>query len=418
MYTISYFKDLISQAGDGAVANWQQLAAYLSSPEGGQFRIIDGTDIYQNYAIVRYDKGISNMTLPYSRWLRSVVWDKTKCLPVCVAPPKASAAETFNQEILQTTVCEEFLDGVMINVFGVVGSDAEPVVCTRSSLGAAGNFYSQRPFSSLLKDALTASNWTIKDLLPAGEEGRTVFASVLLQHPEHRIVESVAVPRIFIIHQGIVADDGTVVIDESQSKAPRLGCELSFADLPRWLGQKAEELGWTWQGVVFKDGKGGRWRMRAAPYRLVRSLRGITSRSDVRFAYLRQQNLLESYLYYYPEDLTLYMQYEMRIEKIKQEIYDTYVAVYITKVLSYDHISPAVKAILYNLHGYYLNVLRPVKKYIKKTDVGLLLGALNWQQLLRLLLESISHSPPFTMEIQRRRSRVTDVILTANADHV
>lgn len=382
MYTIDCITDLSNKFH----RNWQELADFLESTEGGKFCIADEND---RYAITRYDKSTSVMTHPYSRWLRSVIWDKVTCMPVCVAPPKASQPHNFSDEQLACVHCEDYLDGVMINVFKVCG-DTSVHIATRSSLGATGTYYSQRPFSALLEDALVHKGQSLEQYLPVADAGTAaIFASILLQHPEHRVVETVQAPNIYLIHQGFTEQDtGVVKIIENTTVTriwDRVPDGLTMATLPRWIGEQSEIRGWSWQGVVFKDGKGNRWRLRAAPYRLVRSLRGTTSKPEIRFAWLRQQNLLDTYLYYYPEERSLCIEFENSIRNIVQNIYDTYVAVHITKCRSRDNIDPMLKGLVYGIHGMYINVLRPVGRFVRKADVEAMINVMSWQQLAMLI---------------------------------
>jgi hypothetical protein len=381
MYPVNCLLDLLNKCN----RNWLEMVEYLESTDGGKFCISDEND---RYAIIRYDKGSSVMTHPYSRWLRSVIWDKTTCTPICVAPPKASSSNTFTDRELSSVYCEEYLDGVMINIYRV-SNDPTIQIASRSSLGATGTYYSHRPFSALLDDALAYTGQTLEQYLPVSTTTTSVFASILLQHPEHRVVETVSAPNIYLIHQGFTKlETGAVTLIENSTVSRIWNTVpegLTINTLPRWIGEQAEIRGWSWQGVVFKDGNGNRWRLRAAPYRLVRSLRGTTSKPEIRFAWLRQQNLLDTYLYYYPEERNTCEEFEKSIKNIAQNIYDTYVTVHITKQRSIESVDTVLKSVLFSIHGMYINILRPIGRFVRKSDVEAMINIMSWQQLAMLI---------------------------------
>ena len=92
---VNTFKDLIEK-----YPTWADMQLYIESEEGGLFRVVDKND---EFCMIRYEKGISNMSLPHSKWFRSVVWNTRLHRPVCVAPPKASTDFSFNSKM----ICQE-----------------------------------------------------------------------------------------------------------------------------------------------------------------------------------------------------------------------------------------------------------------------------------------------------------------------
>jgi len=121
---------------------WEQLEVFLESEEGGLFRVIDQKKD-REWVLIRYEKGVSNMDLPHSKWFRSVVWDRVMNAPLCVAPPKTTSTEfpfRSRQDAVEAgVVCQELLDGFMINCFKKVGDDTLRIT-SRSKLDAAGHF--------------------------------------------------------------------------------------------------------------------------------------------------------------------------------------------------------------------------------------------------------------------------------------
>ena len=97
-YTINIFKELVEK-----YPKWEELCCFLESEDGGLFRVVDKND--NGLCLIRYEKGLSKMDLPHSRWFRSVVWNMRTNRPVCVAPPKSSN-DDFSFEIVSSKYSE------------------------------------------------------------------------------------------------------------------------------------------------------------------------------------------------------------------------------------------------------------------------------------------------------------------------
>lgn len=370
-YTVPIFHDLREK-----YPTWIALSTFLTSPEGGGLRIIDSVDA-SNEVIIRYEKGVSDFSKGHVRWFRSVVWDTTTNLPLCIAPPKASPIETFVANI-DSYYYQDYLDGVMVNAYRRT-PDAPIVLVTRSSFNAAGTFYSQRPFHELVHEA--AGQPGINSFLPSSQ----TFVSLLLQHPEHRVVEQIHVPRLYQIHTGVVHDDGLVIFEERDlpNSPPQIDGMVAGQTIAQWIAKLAEQRAWEWQGVTLKDGTGNRWRVRSNIYRMVRSLRGNSPRPDMRFAMLNKVHLVDTYLYYYPEDYLVFAECQSRMTFAVKTLYTQYVCHHITKTLK--SVGAVWKPHIFAIHGYYLFALRPNKQFVREKDVAAYVLALEWQQQLSLM---------------------------------
>jgi len=359
-YTINVFKEIAD-----IHLTWPITRSHLETTLG--LRVIDcGQDLY----IIRSGSGEAK-----SPWFRSVVWDGTTNRPLCVAPPHR------RQDIppdLSACVAETFLEGIMINAF--LDSSGNVQIASRSKLGATGTFYSKRPFSDLLKDALGGQSLT----LPNGIQ----FASFLLQHPEHRIVAACPVPALHLIHSGTIHGDGTVRICECRDleRIPlTLTGPLTIAGLQQFVAQIAEQRGYAWQGLVLKDGQGNRWRFRSNSYTMVRALRGDTVRPDVRFLMLREKHLVDTYLYYYPEDKAVLWELEQTLRTMTQRLYDLYVSCHIRHDTLFKELPGHWKTHVYALHSLYLASLKPRGFFVRKHEVVTYMNGLAFQRILHLI---------------------------------
>ena len=409
-YSVSIFKSLIEE-----YPTFADLRLFLESPSGGILRVIDCGN---ERVIFRTDNSstVSNaltqrMPSPFggghlmspdsvlpssthgrlptvsnaTKWFRSVVWNTRLNRPECVAPPSSEDEETIEADSGSITVCQEFLEGVMINAF--MDTSGTVHIASRSRLDATGTFYSKRSFNDLLLDALKERGLTDIQELQTLMKGPSSFMSMLLQHPEHRIVTHVTKPAFHIIHTGVVLPDGTVTISE-ESGLPSIdssGQVFTLANLQKWVGQLAEQKGWQWQGIVLKDGAGKRWRIRSSAYTMVRALRGDMSRPDVRFLKLREKQLVDTYLFYYPEESSALWNLEQSVRNLTFRLYNVYVNTHITRQVKFVNIPAHLKTHIYTLHSMYLSMLQPQGFFILKQEVVKYINALPSTRILHLL---------------------------------
>ena len=363
-YSVPYFKEFVN-----TYPTFQEWKTYC---EQQHVRVIDGlnrhpspSDARQRYAILRYDKTYSNTQTMAHGFFRSVIWDTVAHRPVCVAPPKASD-QTL--EASSSHRCEEFLEGVMVNAF--LDASGTVQLATRSKLGATGTFYSSRSFQDLLTEALQKKGIQgvqgIKDIL-----GSHTFASFLLQHPEHRIVSRIMEPSLYLIHRGSVSEDGTVTlqeVNEGPFAIPTVTVPENTSPEALVI-QLAEQKGWQWQGLVFKDGHGSRWRLRSKAYTMVRTLRGESPRRDVQFLNLRGKGMMETYLYYFPEEKDAMWALEGSLRNLTQNLYQQYVTVHIKHQMKFAELPAFWKPHVFSLHSLFLGTLKEKGHFIRKQEV-------------------------------------------------
>jgi hypothetical protein len=345
-YKIDCFKTLCSQ-----YSTWSELHSFL---EKEHLQVKYETEAESSrYCIIHYNKKVdssSELAKGWKRWFRSVVWDTETNRPVCVAPPKASEGSPT-----EDCLAQEYLDGFMINTWK--NESGSVSIATRSSIGATGTFHSKKTFATLFEEA--------KSKLVDSSLSTETFTSYIVQHPENRFVTPISEPKAHIIHSGHVDADGTVTIVEN-------------IDLPKAVADPT----WKVQGTAYKDGKGNRWRVRNPAYEMVKHLRGNDARPDVRFIRLRQQKLVDTYLYYYREEKDKFIEFENKVQRICQELYDLYVKVNIRKEAKLDTIEDIYKPHVYALHGYYMSTLKPVGFFIRMKEVVDYINKLPWQRLV------------------------------------
>lgn len=372
-FEISIFKTLRE-----SYPSWDVLKTYLTSEEGGKFSVRDCENT--PFAIIRYKRGESILG-ENGHWLRSVVWNKETNLPVCVSPRKAN---TGMPPVGTPLHLEEFYDGVMVNVFRILGGDgivSEEHIATRSQYGAGGTFYSQKTFKELFGEVGRPPVWPAKDL--PTEEFPATFMSYVLQHPEHRVVASVSSPKVIMVECGKVAADGTVVYSEPFYKYVPPTTFASEKEMNEHIRTESIHRGWRWQGLVFRDTAGNRWRIRSPTYTYLRKMRGNEAKPLDRFLRLRSTNSVTEYLKHYGEERQVFWDFETTLRRRTKEIYDSYVAVHKSHEKKLADLPQPDKTVVFKLHSHFLANLRPQSKSVRMQDVIDLVNALPlWEQAL------------------------------------
>ncbi len=383
-YTLSLFHDLRNK-----YSTWDTMKAFLTGEEGG-FLVCKQRE-GDKYAVVFAKKGVSNMDKPHSKWFRSVVWNTATNTPVSVMTQKAETDDLLQGERLpaEATRISEYLEGVTLTVFREAGS-GEVRVSSRSQIGAGGKFYKQatKSFAQMLTDALGGA--AVESLLGAPVEGVGQFVSVLLQHPEHRVVTDIREPRVYVLQSGEVSADGTIKVCEQpgamgQAKPETYDGPAAGVSVADWFAELAATKPWGWQGVMLHDMMGRRWRIRSTVYRMIRSMRGNTPRADERFFGLRAVGLVKTYLIYYPEERQMFWRYEQWLRKATTELFQLYSDVHKTHVVPAESVDGAWLTHLGALHTLYLTKLRPEGRTVKMGDVVQYMNSLPAPRLLYLM---------------------------------
>jgi hypothetical protein len=379
-------------------STFESLKGFLESEQGGYIRVIDTLPM-KNLCILRYDKQLSNFNLPHTKWFRSVVWDTEKNMPISVAPSKSSNEEDFNvnqdinEYVSSGVYCQEFIEGFMINCFKMTG-DKGFYITSRSCFDATGNFYSDKSFRELFNDVITNSCDNTNNFLDKynndtneekGELSR--FYSFIVYHPEHRIVSKVETPGYKEVHSGIVYSDGRVVIQDRLDipKIQGLSENQDKKSIQEYIQEFLSEKDWEFQGLVFKDLSGNRWRFRNEKYQMVKSLRGNNPNPLTRFVQMFQQNITKKYLEFYPEEATYFEVYNLLLFTLTNTILSYYKSLHVYKTVIKEEIDKMYWPHLYNLHGQYLANLREKKQALSVIDVHLYLQKQPWQRVVFLM---------------------------------
>ncbi len=339
---------------------WAELRPHLESVEGGKLRVIQEEGA--RLAVIRYVKGRSEVDKcgPF----RSVVWDTESQRPLCVAPVKArEGLPPLNKELVAT---EDFVDGFMVNAF--LDPAAQLRIATRSQLDGANTFYSSKTFAQLFDEALATTPFLDRDglrqALAAYATDGTAFVSFVVQHPEHRIVVKPIAPALYVVQMGSATQ-----LSVSPLKWPAPFARLQVPSYPvrsfhseddvRDLLQRTSvQRGWRWQGLVFKDANGDRWRLRTPTYTMLRELRGSEATPVERFLRLRSDGKIMEYLKHYGEERQEFWQFEQTFRARTSEVLAAYSDVHKSHKVAFKDLPAAFQPAVFQLHLKWRNELR------------------------------------------------------------
>lgn len=338
---------------------WPEVKAHFESSAG--LRVVEQADV----AVIRYEKNAATDPI-----YRSVVWDISANLPLCVAPFRSK--EGFPPADTQLVV-EDFADGFMMNAW-VSASGFR--LATRTRVDGENKFYTEKTFRQLFTEALATTPLKTVDALRISLEGlrndvnaTSAFASFVVQHPDHRVVAKFASPSLFVIHTGYVTESGATHISERPVNWPQDLSALHVTEYPsrnfktdaeaeEVLRRTAAQRGWRWQGLVFKDGLGSRWRLRTPTYMLLRQLRGTESTPLERFFRLRAQRQVVDYLKHYSEERDEFWKFEQTLRARTGDIMTAYTDVHKAHTCTFKELPEALRPAVYLLHVKWRDELR------------------------------------------------------------
>jgi hypothetical protein len=314
-----------------------------------------------------------------SQLCRSVVWNTVTNTPCSIAPFAARRDQKIPMD--SPLRLEDFVEGVMINVFKSKG-DSKAYVTTRSRLDADGTFYSERTFRELFEEALEAKKVCLDDIESVMKDpealGSTVvstFISLVLAHPEHRVVKSVEQANFWAIYRGVVYGDGKVEFfteDLPAAWRPKV-YSLTFkaqdwAELKAKFDDLKASKPWHWQGIAVHQGL-QRWRFRNADHDHVRrDLRGTESNAFGRFLRLRANKRVQEYLRIYSEDASAFEQFEYDYRALTKTLYSWYCRCHKEHLVVFKAMPKAVQPLVFGLHKHYLDTLRPSHKTLRMAE--------------------------------------------------
>lgn len=360
------------------------------------------------YSIVKYNKELlcSDLISRYGL-LRSVILSGSNV--VCFAPQKSLSGENFMLKYPTKTediVCEDFIEGTMINVFydAKCGATGSWQIATRNTVGANVSFYkwSSKTFNQMFMEACSINNFNFQSLNPK------YCYSFVLQHPENRIVVPFKYPQLYLVGVYEVVQKGeTIEIIEEDLIEVRNGglWHLSGIKFPeRYEFESYTELiekfasgntPYDILGIVVKNRlTGERTKFRNPIYEEVRHLRGNQSKLQYQYLCLRHSGKLSEFLKYYPETKPEMSKFREQVHMFTEVLHKNYLSCYVKKEQALRMYSPQYRTHMFKLHEHFISYLRQTGLFITNTEVikyvnnlhpSLLMYCLNYNMRKRMV---------------------------------
>jgi hypothetical protein len=355
-------------------ATFAALRTWLETEEGGRLTV---RDTEKGLALIHYDKELSNMAAPHVEHFRSVIWNKETNTPVCAGP---SRGRKFGDAPAGGFTAEEFIDGVMINMFWH-GDDWQ--LATRTQIGAHCRYYStdthfDELFWATFKDSGLTTDVFDKELC----------YSWVLQHPKERIVVAPAhgIPRIYLVEVSKSTAGGerrlfdlADVGDALKRFVPARYSLGSLEAVKEHVATWGRRLGHQYQGVVLKH-LGNRWKLRTNQYDEARHLRGNCPNRGYRWLELWGEGKLGKYLRIYPEEDAEANIHVGRYKNLTQELHRRYVEIYRDRRYPLGEAPHKFRKLLWELHQAGSGTYFPkVREFMNLQDTARKLWLINYE---------------------------------------
>lgn len=352
---------------------------------------------HRNYTIIKYDKS-KCLDSNYYRvgYKRCMVVDRDQDRIVCVGPAKSIPLNDLDDFSNVALAYEEFVDGVMINVFWEEANKRWQYA-TRSNIGANIRFYVQnegkKTFRTMFDEALVHDKVSL-DVLP-----KTMCYTFVLQHPDNRIVAPVSVPHVVLVEAHEITDKIITIYPHGSTDADKeLRALVDQYEIPiperyAYTNHKAardnhasRNTDFSCVGVVVKNYETG-WRskIRNPVYEEVKLLRGNHPKLQFLYLILRQSGSVKKYLKFYEEHSKEFEKYRLQLHTFTHNLYVNYVDCFINKKAHVNTFPHQYKVCMTTLHTLYLDKLMPKGKHIHKGVVINFVNELPPQRLMYLL---------------------------------
>ena len=312
--------------------------------------IIKEDSDYPNLYMITYVRNKSNMNNPIVSLCRGLILEKNTNKIVCYSFNKS---EDSKNGLIGSPIRTEYAyDGTLMRLFYYNG---EWIHSTTRNIDSKKSFWnSSKSFYELFRECLNAES---NDEPYYDALDKSHCYNFIICHPENRIV--VKYDRPSLIH---VMTRNMETFEELREL--RELSELNDVDLgikkPERVADDAIFISNLWsdsfplyEGIMLVDTQyGNRHKVKSELYMKLKELRGNTNDISKRYLELKRDNLVDSYLQYFPEYADIFYVCELDFNNKVREILRLYVNRHIHH--SPEEIPNEYKNIIYKLHGQYL----------------------------------------------------------------
>jgi hypothetical protein len=347
----------------------------------------------KKYKILKYNKkNLINMNLENVNNLnnyRSVITDENFNI-LSFSPIKTYSVELFLSKFKeQDCIAEEFIEGTMINLF-YDKNISKWEIATKSSVGANIRYFQeQKNFNKLFEEILEFLNIKLENF------DKNYNYSFVMQHPDNKIVINIEYMRLYLIAIYKIDNNKKEVIEIENSEYNNLNLPEglsypyghfidSFDKLIEYYASMNTSI--NIMGIVVKSKTGERVKFRNPNYEYVKKLKGNSIKLQYQYLVLYQENKINEYLIYYPENKKIFNEFKQHLHIFTKTLHANYVNCYIKKNKELKYYPFQFRNHMYALHQIYQTLrsnnkiinLQEVIKYINRLEPARLMYSLNY----------------------------------------
>lgn len=295
-----------------------------------------------NLAII---KTYNNKTYENTEWIkycRGAVIDLSTNMLICVPPMKSIINENIDEIIEKyddNNIYQPLIDGTMINMFYF---NEKWIVSTRSNIGGNNSWVGGVKFSDMFKE-INGTDWFEK-------LDKNNCYSFVVQHTKNRIVTPIETNTIYLVESYNISGEYPI----KENKLPIIEGITNIFDLDKeGLSTYNDNLYYSIKGLTIKT-QNTRIKWINPEFNKVLALKMNYNDNFSNYVKLYNNNLVNDYLKYYPEDYTSFKEYKNDINNIISKSHQQYINIYIHKKMTIKEAPYALIPIIRELHEKYL----------------------------------------------------------------
>ena len=353
----------------------------------------------KTYTFMNYNKKVFTEDTPSNFGLfRSVILDSDNKV-VCFSPPKSIDAKKFIQYNPNPKddfiVCEEFVEGTMINLFWNTHNNsweivtkkqfAENVVISKPPVEFDKGYAFKTTFDSIFMDTIKEIGINnIDDVF-----SKNYCYSFVLQHPKNKIVLTHEKSSVYLIAVYEITDNNVIRVYNygvpNGIKVPMKYSDFeSYSDIIdkyACMNTSYEILG----VMIYNKETGDRCKLTNPVYEQIHHLQGTTKKTQWLYFSLRKEGKVGQHLSENPKSKKLFSEFRDQLHVYTRTLFENYLRCYVKKEKELKEFPQQSKFHMFQLHQIYLKEMVETKRYIKHADVVEYVNKLSASQLVYLL---------------------------------
>lgn len=282
---------------------------------------------------------------PFIKWCKGAIIRLSDNKVICLPPQKALTKHNINDDNSIPDgdfVLQPLIDGTMINLFY---HNNEWFLSSRSYIGAKNKWNDKSSFKNMFDDIIKTKNIDLNVL------NKDNSYSFVLQHKKNRIVSEIVDNNIILIQEFSPNDNIFIDIQDIDYKNIVV---IKNNDINILKNSFNHSFNYQFKGFTLKNNN-ERINYLNNEYNKVHDLKQKCNFNNklLTFLYLRQNNLLKTYLTYFKDDLHLFDKYRNIIYIMKNELHNYYINYFIKKTVEKKNIPYHLKPLLFDLHTLY-----------------------------------------------------------------